>query len=98
MGIAWQGFGVKEVGVLDRDVPEGPRAGETVVEVDPGYFRPTEVDSLLGDAAKARAKLGWRPRVSFPELVREMVAGDLKDAQRERDVKNLGYHCPEHFE
>ena len=98
MGIAWQGSGVKEVGVLDRDIPEGPRAGEVVVEVDPGYFRPTEVDSLLGDAAKARAKLGWRPRISLPELVREMVAGDLKDAQRERDVKNLGYHCPEHFE
>ena len=56
------------------------RSGRVLVEIDPRYFRPTEVDVLLGDAAKARSKLGWRHRVSFDQLVAEMVAEDLKEA------------------
>jgi GDPmannose 4,6-dehydratase len=72
--ILWQGEGVKEVGV-------DAASGQPLVEVDPRYFRPTEVDELRGDAAKARAKLGWRHRVSFESLVSELVAADLEAAR-----------------
>jgi len=61
------------------------------VEIDPRYFRPTEVDYLLGDASKAREKLGWRPRVSFEELVRMMVEHDLELARQERTLKDAGH-------
>jgi GDPmannose 4,6-dehydratase len=74
--IEWRGKGVEETGV-DR------KSGKTVVRVDPTYFRPTEVDELIGDASKARQKLGWKPKTSFAQLVREMVAGDLEIARRE---------------
>jgi GDPmannose 4,6-dehydratase len=59
--------------------------------VDPRYFRPAEVDSLLGDASKARKKLGWRPKVKFSELVSEMVQQDLKLAQKDELVKRHGH-------
>jgi GDPmannose 4,6-dehydratase len=72
--IEWRGEGVDEKGYI------GERC---VVEVDPGYFRPTEVETLLGDASRAREKLGWTPRVSFDELVDEMMDADLKEAQSE---------------
>ncbi len=62
--------------------------GETLVEVDPRYFRPTEVDLLLGDPAKAQEKLGWQHRTSFPDLVREMVEADLETVKWERNRKN----------
>ncbi len=75
LSIEWSGAGVDEKGYLPN--------GHPVVEVDPGYFRPTEVDSLLGDASKARAKLGWAPKVSFNELVEEMVDADLVEAENE---------------
>ncbi|MCV0386494.1 MAG: GDP-mannose 4,6-dehydratase [Nitrobacter sp.] len=74
--IEWRGKGVEEVGV---DI----KSGQTVVQIDPQYFRPTEVDLLVGDATKAREKLGWRPKTSFATLVREMVAADLAIAKRE---------------
>jgi GDPmannose 4,6-dehydratase len=74
--IEWRGKGVEETGI-DR------KSGKTVVRVDPQYFRPTEVDELIGDAAKARAKLGWKPKTSFADLVKEMIAGDLAIARRE---------------
>ena len=74
--IEWRGKGVDETGV---DV----KSGKTVVRIDPVYFRPTEVDLLVGDASKARDKLGWKPKTSFAQLVKEMVAGDLADAKRE---------------
>jgi GDPmannose 4,6-dehydratase len=74
--IAWQGSGAAEKGV-------DCKSGEVLVEVDPRYFRPTEVDALLGDPAKARARLGWRHRTSFEELVREMVEADLAVVARE---------------
>src|SRR5436309_335826 len=80
--IEWRGKGVEETG-LDR------KSGKTVVRIDPTYFRPTEVDELIGDASKARQKLGWKPKTSFSQLVREMVAGDLAIARREAaDGKN----------
>jgi GDPmannose 4,6-dehydratase len=75
-GIQWRGQGIDETGV-DR------KSGKTVVRIDPTYFRPTEVDMLIGDASKARAKLGWKPKTSFAQLVKDMVAGDLAIARRE---------------
>ena len=74
--IEWRGRGAEETGV-DR------KSGKTVVRIDPVYFRPTEVDLLIGDASKARQKLGWKPKITFAELVKEMVAGDLAIARRE---------------
>ena len=73
--IAWHGMGIDEVGV-------DARSGVTLVRVDPSYFRPTEVDALLGDASKAREQLGWRHRIGFSELVDEMVRSDLDHARR----------------
>jgi GDPmannose 4,6-dehydratase len=60
------------------------KTGECILRVEPRYFRPAEVDTLLGDAAKARAKLGWKPEVGFDELVREMAERDLRLAEREK--------------
>ncbi len=74
--VAWKGQGVDEIGY-------DAKTGEELVCIDPRYFRPTEVDLLLGDASKAREKLGWRHKVGFPELVREMVAADLTLLKRE---------------
>jgi GDPmannose 4,6-dehydratase len=73
--IQWRGKGIDEVGVDDTD-------GEVLIEVDKRYFRPTEVDTLIGDASKARQQLGWRPQVSFKELVADMVQSDLNLASR----------------
>ncbi|HUQ11792.1 MAG TPA: GDP-mannose 4,6-dehydratase [Steroidobacteraceae bacterium] len=75
MPIAWTGSGVEERGFT--------RDGRCIVEVDPGYFRPTEVDTLLGDAGKARAKIGWKPRYTFQQLVDEMADADLAEASAE---------------
>ncbi|MDF2780501.1 MAG: gmd 2 [Geminicoccaceae bacterium] len=74
--IVWRGAGVDEVGV-DR------RSGQELVRVDPRYFRPTEVELLLGDPSKARARLGWRHQTSFADLVKEMVAADLVQVKQE---------------
>ena len=82
MQIRWQGEGVDETGMLDDQV---------IVRVDPRYFRPAEVESLLGDASKARSKLKWTPKISFEELVAEMVREDLKSAERDEVVKRHGY-------
>jgi GDPmannose 4,6-dehydratase len=81
VGIRWRGKGKQEVGV-DR------KTGKTLVEIDPRYFRPTEVEILIGDPTKAGNKLGWRPKVKFAELIRIMTAADLELAKKEaRDVK-----------
>ena len=77
--LRWEGEGVDERGYTSD--------GRCVVAVDPGYFRPTEVETLLGDASKARTKLGWEPKISFEELVQEMADWDLQDAQREAAAK-----------
>src|SRR6202789_2001693 len=74
--IEWRGKGVEEAG-LDKT------SGKTIVRIDPTYFRPTEVDLLIGDASKAHKKLGWKPKTSFADLVKQMVAGDLAIARRE---------------
>jgi GDPmannose 4,6-dehydratase len=78
----------------DRDHGEGKRAlraGDVVVQVDPRYFRPTEVDELLGDVSKAKKELGWEPRISFREMVSEMVKADLEDACRDQLCKESGF-------
>jgi len=85
MDIRWEGKGSNEQGFwLNR---EGGQRVEPIIAVDPRYFRHTEVDTLLGDAAKAREKLGWKPRTTFRELVTEMVEADFDAAKRERSLK-----------
>jgi len=84
MSIEWRGSGADEQGV-------DTTTGRTIVQIDPRYYRPTEVDALLGDATKARSKLGWQPQISFDELVREMVAADLVMARRDAAVAREGF-------
>jgi GDPmannose 4,6-dehydratase len=83
MNIRWEGQGVDEKGYDEQD--------KCIVAVDPRYFRPTEVETLLGDASKAKQRLGWTPRTSFDELVAEMVREDLRAAERDELVKRHGY-------
>ena len=100
--LEWRGKGLEEKGViesLDSDAELlSVNAGDVVVEIDPSYFRPTEVDTLIGDATKAKEKLGWQPKVSFEALISEMVLEDFKDAQREQLLKNEGYQTFEYNE
>ena len=98
MNIRWEGTGVDEKGYLLPSLAcgvgaggEGCGNGKCVVQVDPRYFRPTEVETLLGDASKAKNKIGWVPKISFDELVSEMVREDLKSAERDELVKKHGY-------
>jgi GDPmannose 4,6-dehydratase len=83
MPLTWHGKGVEEHAVNER--------GETIVRVDPRYFRPSEVETLLGNPEKARRELGWKPRTTFQELVAEMVTEDLKLARRDLLVQKHGY-------
>jgi len=85
MELRWSGEGLDEHAVSGN--------GEIVVAVDPRYFRPTEVESLLGDASKANRVLGWSPRISFDELVKEMIESDLKHAERDALLLSHGYHA-----
>jgi GDPmannose 4,6-dehydratase len=91
MEIEWRGTGVAEEGV-DR------RSGRTVVRVDPRYFRPSEVETLLGDPTKARERLGWTCEISFEELVKEMVAHDLEIAKRDALMAQQGFKTYKHHE
>jgi GDPmannose 4,6-dehydratase len=90
ISLTWKGSGVEEKGHDAR--------GNCIVQVDPRYFRPAEVDSLVGDATKARTKLGWKPRANFRELVREMVTADLEVAERDQLVKSSGYRVYEYHD
>jgi GDPmannose 4,6-dehydratase len=90
MEIAWEGAGAEEKG---RD-----KNGNIIVAVDPRYYRPTEVETLLGDASKAKRELGWQPRITFRELVREMVEEDLKAAEKDAMVRKHGYPVFNHHE
>ena len=87
MSVAWKGSGLDEVG-YDTD-------GRAIVKIDPRYFRPAEVETLLGDPTKAKAKLGWQARVSFRELVREMAQSDLVEAQRDQLMRRHGFSVAE---
>ena len=93
MRIEWRGEGVDERGYLQA--VDGERC---IVAVDARYFRPTEVETLLGDATKAREKLGWTPKISFDELVSEMVREDLKSAERDELIKQHGYKAMDYHE
>ena len=104
--LEWRGSGVEEVGIVagnNKDPGESnsglrPKTGGEVVCIDPGYFRPTEVDYLLGDPSKAREKLGWEPTVSFDELVKMMVREDLKEAERDQLCQSEGFRTFNQFE
>ena len=84
--ITWRGTGVEEEGLDEKN-------GDVLVKIDPRYFRPTEVDLLLGDPRKAKEKLGWVPSTTLPELVREMVDADYSSAQRDDLVKRAGFQA-----
>ncbi len=86
--IKWRGKGVSEKGIDNK-------SGKVLIEVDPRYFRPTEVESILGDASKARRVLGWKPKITFDKLVSEMVQSDLKEAEKELHLKNGGFKIRE---
>jgi GDPmannose 4,6-dehydratase len=90
IAVSWRGAGAEEKGY--------DKTGRCVVAVDQRYFRPTEVDSLLGDASKAREKLGWKSKVSFQELIAEMVEEDLKLAKRDALVRANGFRAVHHYE
>jgi len=83
INIIWKGEGLNEKGFSDT--------GQCIIAIDSRYFRPTEVESLLGDPTKARQKLGWVPRITFKELVAEMVQEDFRAAQRDELVKKHGF-------
>lgn len=82
--MGWSGRGVDEVG---RDT----KTGNTVVSVDPTYFRPTEVDLLIGDATKARKKLGWKPTLDLQQMIEEMIASDLEEARKDQHLQSGGF-------
>jgi len=84
INIEWKRKGVDEIG-MDKST------GKTIVRVDPRYFRPAEVETLLGDPTKAREKLGWEPEITFEELVKEMIHSDLEDAKRDSAIKDAGF-------
>jgi len=82
--IRWEGSGVDEIGIRTD-------TGSKIVAISPRYFRPTEVETLLGDATKARKNLGWVPKIGFETLVREMVESDLEQAQKDQVITSAGY-------
>ena len=91
INIQWKGAGIEEIGI-------DASTGNTIVSVDARYFRPTEVETLLGDATKAKEKLGWEPKISFDEMVKEMTAADLKEAEKEKLYQDKGFETFHHYE
>jgi GDPmannose 4,6-dehydratase len=89
--LEWQGRGLEERGIDSV-------TGKILVEIDPGYFRPAEVDVLIGDPSKAKTKLGWEPKVQLPDLVKMMVEHDMKLAERELHLKDGGYKTENYYE
>jgi len=83
MKVSWQGKGINEIGLCKN---------KTIIKVDERYFRPTEVETLLGDAAKAKIKLNWEPKISFKQLVAEMTLKDLELAEQEKLMETHGYN------
>jgi GDPmannose 4,6-dehydratase len=109
--LEWRGKGVSEQGIIAGQKHSPllesytktcgiPRLqpGKAIIHVDPRYFRPTEVETLLGDPRKAMERLGWRPEISFSELVHEMIAHDINDASREAICKRNGFVLPDSCE
>ena len=91
INLKWEGKGVNEKGINQAD-------GKVLVEIDPRYFRPAEVDILIGDPSKAKSKLGWEPKVQLPELVKMMMKNDLELAKREVHLKEGGYKIENFYE
>ena len=91
MQLDWKGEGLDEHGI-------DTKTGRVIVKVDPRYFRPTEVESLLGDATRARTKLGWKPEISFDTLVKDMVDTDLEIARRDAVIRREGFKTYQHHE
>jgi GDPmannose 4,6-dehydratase len=92
--VRFEGQGVEEVAIIDRvtsDKAPALKPGQIIVRVDPSYFRPTEVETLLGDPSKAKDKLGWTPETTVQQMCAEMVAADLSEAQRSALLKSHGY-------
>ena len=85
VGIIWENEGIDEIG-------RRADTNEIVICIDPKYFRPTEVEELLGDASKAKKKLGWEPKINLEELISEMVEFDLEEAQKESVLKSKGFN------
>ncbi len=95
--LRWDGAGVEEVGIVDTvDADRAPalKSGDVIVRIDPRYFRPAEVESLLGDPSLAKADLGWEPTVGVRELVAEMAQSDYDDARRISLLRDHGFHVP----
>jgi GDPmannose 4,6-dehydratase len=96
--LRWQGDGVDEVGIIadldtEREELAGkcPVIGSVIIRVDPRYYRPCEVETLLGDPTKSREQLGWVPKISFAEMVTEMVTSDLEEAKRDALCQSSGF-------
>jgi GDPmannose 4,6-dehydratase len=103
--LRWEGRGVAETGIVtsvNSDIPEVKKhkvqEGQVIIRIDPRYFRPTEVETLLGDAGKAKRELGWEPKISFEDLVKEMVLADLEVAKRDALVKKHGFKSFDYHE
>jgi GDPmannose 4,6-dehydratase len=93
--LRWEGEGLEEIAIVEsvdtKDNAAKIQPGQTIVRVDPRYFRPTEVETLLGDPSNAKNKLGWTPRTTFSQLVEEMVRCDLEEAKRDALCRSEGY-------
>ncbi|MBU0664989.1 MAG: GDP-mannose 4,6-dehydratase [Proteobacteria bacterium] len=107
ISLKWQGTGLEELGIVDQvehletsafDASVHVKPGDVIVRVDPRYFRPTEVETLLGDATKAKEKLGWVPKISFKELVSEMIHHDMEEARRDELCRNEGFRINSYYE
>jgi GDPmannose 4,6-dehydratase len=95
IALAWEGEGVNEKAVVasvEGDKAPAVKVGDVIVAVDPRYFRPAEVESLLGDPSKAKADMGWMPQITLQEMVMEMMASDLQDAKRHALLSVHGYN------
>ncbi len=91
MSIDWQGKGLDEIGIEEK-------SGKIIVQVDPRYFRPTEVETLLGDPTKAKNELGWVPEITFETMVQEMIVEDLRLAERDQIIRQQGFKAYNYFE
>ena len=92
--IKFEGVGDNEIGIVESrigDIAKAVKVGDVIIRVDKRYYRPTEVETLLGDASKAREKLGWKPEISVQEMCAEMMEYDLRCAQKEKSMAELGY-------
>jgi len=93
--LRWQGTGVEEIGIVDHisgNKAPSLKVGQSIVAIDPRYFRPAEVETLLGDPSKAKEKLGWTPQITLHEMITEMVACDYEEAKKQALLKAQGYH------